>query len=411
MRILALVNQKGGCGKTTSAINLSACLAFLQKKVLLIDLDPQGHATAGLGIKAEFLERTSYDLFAGTKVGIDDLMVAINDHFFVIPTHNVLAEVELEASSRQQDAFYCLDRHLKQMKTRYDFVVIDSPPNLGLLTYNALHAAEEVIIPIEPSFFSLHGLAKIFETIDRLNQTRRGPLRIHALMTRYEKRMRLSREIQDEVRKYFKDQTFHHVIHENVSLKETAAEGKSIVDYDRESLGFQDYVGLAIEAIERSLLWFEPESLTDLPKSGAGERNQEPKDKVFSSLEANNSKPAAASDPSGNEQFQPREVLGGMLFSYVSKEARSVMIVGDFNRWVAESMRLVDPQIGLWQKVVSMEAGTYHYKYLADNTWQVDPFNSRTLPNQYGGFDSMVQMAGSPRTQYENREKTKTRIV
>ncbi|MBI3999313.1 MAG: AAA family ATPase, partial [Candidatus Omnitrophica bacterium] len=149
MRIIAIANQKGGCGKTTTAINLSASLAFLQKKVLLIDLDPQGHSTCGLGVKAEFLDKTSYDLFQDSPASISDLILPLNDYMALIPTHVILGQVEQERINPQKYTYTCLANRIAQLTSTYDYVMIDSPPNLGLLTFNAFSAAEEVIIPIE----------------------------------------------------------------------------------------------------------------------------------------------------------------------------------------------------------------------------------------------------------------------
>jgi len=432
MRIIAVVNQKGGCGKTTTAINLSACLAFLKKRVLLIDLDPQGHATCGLGIKAEFLERTTYDLFQTNSAQTDDLILPITDQLSIIPTHNILSRAELKFSGQTEDAFDHLKRRIGEMTTTFDYVIVDSPPNLGRLTYNALEASQEVIIPIEPSFFSLHGLAKIFETINAQNQKRSQLLRIHALMTRFEKHLRLSREVQEEVKKHFHNQTFHHVIRENVRLREAAAAGKSIVDFDREALGFKDYMGLAIEVIERGLLLVDVEEETEASATAATkEENSEWKDSSTyaaaptqkettnqeQSLEEKQALEEAkviltrAAKEATREQtqrsFAPREVLGGVLFSYVDPEARSVMIAGDFNRWVTESMTLIDEKQGLWQKVIPVSQDGCHYKFLVDNVWRTDSLNQVTEPNPYGGFDSVIGRSGSVQI-HETGEEART---
>src|SRR3989338_4388292 len=183
MRIIAIANQKGGCGETTTAINLAACLSFLRKNVLLIDLDPQGHATCGLGIKAEFLDKTAYDLFQDALPSITDLIVCVNDYLSLIPAHVVLSRAEQEWAGCA-GAYERLASRVNEIKEAYDFTIIDLPPNLGLFTYNALCASDEVIIPIEPSFFALHGLAKIFETIDSFGTSRSRKLRLHALLTR-----------------------------------------------------------------------------------------------------------------------------------------------------------------------------------------------------------------------------------
>lgn len=424
MRIIAIANQKGGCGKTTTAINLSASLAFLQKKVLLIDLDSQGHATCGLGIRAEFLERTSYELFQESSDSIRDFIVPINDYLSIIPTYLRLNQVEQENLTGQDR----LKNRLAELPGDYDYVIIDSPPHLGLLTFNAFTAAQEVIIPIEPSFFSLHGLAKIFETLESIKSSQNRNLRIHALMTRFEKRVRLAREIYEEVRKYFKSQLFMNAIEENVRLKEAAAGGKSIVDFDRNSAGFKNYMGLAIEVIERGLIWeaAERQVYTGVEKLPAPAEQQEASTVATHEVTSEEAPiggptdvpappvPEAVPSPAESQEeiwdpneLKPKKVLGGILFSFLNKQALSVLIAGDFNRWVAEPLLQVDENSGLWQKVIPIDEGTYRYKFLVDDIWQIDPFNPKNEMNPYGGIDSVLKLNGAV-IFHENAEETKT---
>ena len=277
-----------------------------------------------------------------------------------------------------------------------------------------------MIVPVEPSFVSLHGLAKIFETLHNLKQEQNRTLQIHALITRFEKRTKLAREIKEEVYKHFKDQMFVTTIDENIRLKEAAASGQSIVDFDRESLGFKNYVALAIEIIERGLIWQgeikrvpavseEPPvqnlSTEEIPNPSGSSGKHEESPTQSSAPEAQTT--LQNSEPVDLEALKPQKVLGGVLFSYLSATASSIMVAGDFNRWIAEPMVLVDRDRGLWQKVIPIEPGTHHYKFLVNDSWKTDPFNPVTESNRYGGTDSVISLEDAPFA-YGNREEAKT---
>jgi len=210
MRIIAVANQKGGCGKTTVSVNLSASLAFLGKKVLLIDLDPQAHSTLGLGVKAEEVTRSDYDIFdveEGVSARIPDLRIPLSNFLHLLPSEVVLSAVEQKlagAPERENRLF----RKLQDIQGEYDFVFIDCPPNLGLLTFNALRAARELIIPIECSYFSLHGLAKISETVKLLMNALGHNIAVRALLNDFDGRTRFSRRIQEELQRLFSQKLF-----------------------------------------------------------------------------------------------------------------------------------------------------------------------------------------------------------
>ena len=244
MRIIAIANQKGGCGKTTTSINFSACLHFLQKRVLLVDLDPQGHSTCGLGIKLEKGMTSIYELLSPLQALLPSFTQAIrsiNPDFDLIPANTSLNALEEEFNfmPNYHKRLGELFTRLETGHHRYDFVILDCPPNLGVLTWNALNVANEVIIPVEPSFFSLHGLGKISETIQIVNRSRENPLVVHALLTNFNSQTNFSQEIHDEVRAHFKDQLFRTIIHENVALREAAAAGQTIVQYAPQSAAFR----------------------------------------------------------------------------------------------------------------------------------------------------------------------------
>lgn len=366
MRVIAVANQKGGCGKTTTSINLSASLAFLSKKILLIDLDPQGHSTCGLGINEQSSPSSISSLFyrdPAKRAKLSEILQEMDSSFYLIPAYGDLGAVEEDfflAENREKILRTSIDT-LVQERTDLDYVVLDCPPNLGLLTLNALHAADEIIIPVEPSFFSLHGLAKISETLASLNQNRERPIQIHALLTIFDSRTCFSREVFEEVRKYFKDRLFKTIIHECVTLKEASSAGQSIVQYDRTSLGYQDYYNLAVEFLERQWEHKIPEGKFGWDQALA-------------------------------THFGPRRVSGGILFQTISKNARTVEIAGDFNQWIPEALIRRDEN-GLWQKVMMMPAGDYRYKFIVDGEWQIDPCHPVQQLNSFGTFDSLVKVS------------------
>lgn len=366
MRIIAVANQKGGCGKTTTSINLAACLAFLQKKTLLVDLDPQGHSTCGLGIHVDKQSYTIYDLLSrgiGTRrPEISQVLAEVNPFLSLIPSHVVLGAVEEQLANlpdREKRLKQELDRVFKE-KTDFDFVIIDCPPNIGVLTFNALEAADEILIPVEPSFFSLHGLAKMSETVNLVNQRRDRPIAVHALLVLFDSRTCFAKEVYEDVKAHFQERLFRTIIHESVALKEAAGAGQSIVQYDPESAAFRDYFNLAVEYLGR-----EWDRL--LPEHELGWSN------VL------------------GDRYGPRRVSGGILFQAVSRNARGVEIAGDFNNWVPEPLVRRDGE-GLWQKVIPILSGNFRYKFIVDGEWQLDPCQPAQKQNAFGSFDSYMEV-------------------
>lgn len=365
MRVIAIANQKGGCGKTTTCINLSACLALLEKNVLMIDLDPQGHTTCGFGIQAEKLPLSLYDLLsphAFSKPPVSQVMLPLSPFLTLLPSYVVLgaAEEELVNMPNKEKRLKEIIEEAELHHPRFDYVLIDCPPNLGILTFNALHAADDVIIPIEPSFFSLHGLAKISETIHYLNQVRSVPIQVHALITLFDSESEFPREIYEEVQKHFREKLFKAVIHDDVKLKEAAGCGKSIEQYDRYSQAFKDYYNLAVEYLERD--WNRR-----LPQEALGWEN------------------------AVKRRLGPKKVVGGILFQTVAKNAKCVEIAGDFNQWIPEPL-LHRPAETLWQIVIPIFQGKYRYKFIVDGEWQLDPYQAQRLENAHGLYDSYLEL-------------------
>jgi chromosome partitioning protein len=253
MRIIASANQKGGCGKTTTAINLSSSLSLRGKRVLLIDFDPQAHATMGLNIKPSDFEKSIYDVITPKNngfLGIGDILIPIKDNFDLAPSSLILTAVEQELSGieNREDRLFEAIQELKE-EYDYDYIIIDCPPSIGHLCFNALRACDEVIIPIDLSLFSLRGVAKLIEIITLLKDKVGHDVKSRALITMYDRRTRYSRVVLEKVKAEFGDNVFDTVIRYNIRLRETVDCGLPVGDYDKHAIGHADYENLAEEIV------------------------------------------------------------------------------------------------------------------------------------------------------------------
>lgn len=252
-KIIAVANQKGGVGKTTTSINLAAGLAYLHKKILLIDLDPQGNATQGSGTLREQIEYSTYDLLLSEK-SVDEIKLQLKlPPMDIIPSTIELAGADLEINQISQQREQLLKKKLDLVKDHYDYIIIDCPPSLGLLNTNALTAADSVIIPVQCEYYALEGLTQILSTIRLVQRLFNSKLRIEGvLLTMFDVRNNLSLEVQQEVRKYLKEKVYKTSIPRNVKLSEAPSSGQSIFEYDISASGAKAYAALAKEVIKQN---------------------------------------------------------------------------------------------------------------------------------------------------------------
>ena len=251
-KIIAIANQKGGVGKTTTSVNLAASLGVLEKKVLLIDADPQANASSGLGIDVESVEIGTYQIIEQSNIPEEAIIKSTSPNVDVIPAHIDLVAIEIELVDKENRE-YMLKQALEKIKDQYDYILIDCAPSLGLLTLNALTAADSVVIPIQCEYFALEGLGKLLNTIKSVQKIHNPNLDIEGLLlTMYDSRLRLSNQVVEEVQKHFNDMVFKTIIQRNVKLSEAPSFGESIIAFDATSKGATNYLSLAEEIIKKN---------------------------------------------------------------------------------------------------------------------------------------------------------------
>jgi chromosome partitioning protein len=251
-KIIAIANQKGGVGKTTTTVNLAAALGVLEKKVLLVDADPQANATSGLGVESDKVEKSTYQVLEHSITAREAITQTNSPNVDLIPAHIDLVAIEIELVDKKNRE-YMLKTALLEIKDDYDFILIDCAPSLGLITLNALTAADSLIIPIQCEYYALEGLGKLLTTIKSIQNLHNPELDIEGmLLTMFDARLRLSNQVVSEVKKHFHNMVFKTIIQRNTRLGEAPSHGESIIAYDATSKGAVNYINLAHEIIKKN---------------------------------------------------------------------------------------------------------------------------------------------------------------
>jgi chromosome partitioning protein len=363
MRTIAVVNQKGGCGKTITSINLSAFLALAGRRVLLVDMDPQGHSTLGLSAGKVAPTRTMYDVLLGETRGpqttLADVTRTVAENLDLAPSDILLSAIP-EALAGVPGRENILTRAFADLTGRYDYVIVDCPPNIGLLTFNALKACSEALIPMDPSFFSLHGIGKLFETFEVLERETGHRVSARVLVTLYSGRTPFVKAVLEEVQRHLAGRHLTTIIRQSVKLAEAASHGVPISQYAKRSAGFEDYQALANEVLQQE--------------------------------------PATATSDDVGMAMAPAVTPNGVTFTIEAPAASHVQLAGDFNDWSPDASEM--EAVGLvWKKTLKLPPGRYRYRYLIDGQWQNDPHNAAVEPSPFGGLDSVLVL-DQPKTEW-----------
>ena len=448
MKTIAVVNQKGGCGKTTVSINLASTLAGMGQRILLVDMDSQSHCAVGLAVPEQQIEQSIYDvLISGSRnepIKLSEVLWQISDGLELAP-----ASIDLSAFEQQMagvgERECSLRDALNEVKDEYDYAIIDCPPAVGLLTFNALRAATDVIVPVETGYFALHGLSKQLETLSLLCRRTNQAVNVKILATLYDIRTKMAREILADLRNHFGDKMFDTIITFNTKIKEASSFGQPISEYDPASKGHRDFRSLATEIISVQTKQQRHEfvnSLSDQLEAISAtadellqetkppeqeirtpEREQLPIDvheEGFSSAESraweeleaevisneihtSEGSEITASQEEGISEERIDEKLSNyygvdqindaVVFVTLYPRAQSVQIAGDFNNWQPQDTQMQKVgESGVWQKELKLPAGRYRYRLVVDGQWQQDPYNDTTEQNPFGEYNSVFEV-------------------
>jgi chromosome partitioning protein len=379
MKIISIANQKGGCGKTTTAINLASTLGVNGQKTLLIDLDPQAHATLGLNVDDQNSLYNCISKLTPHKLKIKDIIKKVGKDFDIVPSNVLVGTLEQELADE-------IGRELKlteiinEIKSLYDYILIDCPPSLGFLTVNAIRASDEIIIPVETSRFSMQGVDHLMDIANLIRERLNHPVKAKVLITMFDSRLRHSFTMLGKMKEKFAGILFDTIVHINVKLKEAAVMGEAVIKYDKYCRGTKDYMSLAREILLVDRHPSLPEVKIEVPRT------------------------APETEPAEKQSYEPSQRMQELIsketsdfvcstaFVLKAPEAKSVYVTGSFNDWsLDESCRMANND-GVWSLKVDLKPGTYKYQFIVDGKWQEDPANTNIERNSFGDVNSLIEV-------------------
>jgi chromosome partitioning protein len=417
MRTIAVINQKGGCGKTTVSINLASALADEGKRTLLIDMDPQGHCAVGLAVPDEQIEQGIYDVLLSSRRGepikLTEVLWEISENFELAPASIDLAAFEQQTNGIT-DRENCLKDVLAAAAKDFDYVIVDCPPAVNLLTFNALRASTDVIVPVETGYFSLHGLSRQLDTLSILCKQCSQHINVMVLASMYDIRTKMGREILAELRKNFAGRMFWTVVNFNTKLKEAASLGQPICEYDPASRGHKDFQNLAQELIATDTLVEQKKIAVTADKhepvmqaSIQAKERKEIIEELDNNLESisssaqellaglkNETKTRARKDIDDklNDFYGARQSGNSIRFVTLYPRAQKVQIAGDFNNWKPQQTIMQPGKDGKWELAMELAPGKYRYRMVVDGQWQQDPYNENVELNPFGEYNSILEV-------------------
>jgi len=381
MKIISIANQKGGCGKTTTAINLASTLAVNGQKTLLVDLDPQAHATLGLNVDDQNSLYNCISKLTPHKLKIKDIIKKVTKNFDIVPSNVLVGTLEQELADE-------IGRELKlvetigEIKGLYDYILIDCPPSLGFLTVNSIRASDEIIIPVETSRFSMQGVDHLMDIAHLIRERLNHPVDLKVLITMFDSRLRHSFTMLSKMKEKFSGMLFDTIVHVNVKLKEAAVMGEAVIKYDKYCRGSKDYMSLAREILtaDRRPAVVEVKTQAIAPAA----------------LEAPAPAPSEAYEPSERMQAlvekETGEFLGATAFVLNAPQAKSVYVTGSFNDWSLDEDCRMSNNGGTWSLKLNLKPGVYKYQFIVDGKWQEDPANTSIERNSFGDINSLIEV-------------------